>query len=1023
MESVPGYGHIFRHAAAHCGLQGVYTLRPSAEVDAEPVVPVVYVCDAQTDEEAARIHRLVWNQDIVPFLLIQTPAEIRLYSGFRYHSRHDEPVRGVLQVLRDTNELLELSKSFHADAIDEAVIWRRWGKEVRLEGRVDWRLLENLQRLDQWLQKKGLVRDTSHALIGKYVYLRYLKDRDILSQRKLEGWGITDEEVFGRTATLTGVERLINQLDEWLNGEVFHVPFHGKDAPSQEHIRMVAATFKGDQLLDDGALQLHLDFQAYDFSYIPIETLSVVYQQFLHAPTSEAGATRGREEGAYYTPIPVVNFMLAEVEDRRPLRRGTRILDPSCGSGAFLVQCYRRLIEHEYPPAGEAPGPVKLKELLQEHIFGIDRDADACSVTELSLLLTLLDYCDPPDLENDKRVKLPSLRNANVFCADFFAEHSKFRTAFSRKHFDWVVGNPPWKKLNPQKLAEKDKPAWNWMTGQKERATPIGGNQLAQAFAWEVGEYVSAQGQVGLLLPAMTLFEDPSEDFRSAFFRTFRVDAVANFANLAEVLFARRSRVPAAAVFYGKRQQPLTDAGAEYIATYTPLVANQEPTRPVAEHTRQDTWSLVLNASEVRDIPLAKVITGSGLPWKLATWGSELDEKLLRRLERTFSKLGDLEDNKTLIISEGLQLRRKDSAEKVEPVPEVIGKPQLDVNELKKLRHFFTFPDNALRRLEPEIAFVRKRGGVSRPLSVCRAPHVIVSAARNFAIYSEEFIVVPPRQIGIVSPSNDRLLLKALVLFLSSDFAFYHQFLTSTQFGVQRGRSTLDALREMPFPLAQLSVTELEHWSKLHDQLVKETVRQFNTTDGALFSDEVSVVENEELYDELNVRVFEVLGFSDTDRALVRDLVNVKLALNDGNLGRAAVAPPTIPILKRYARRLKSELDGFIEGEIEGQHDVAVVYDSAAAMLEVKLTRNSHGREIQVLPAEKEAAAELNKIRRRLRRKWSQWVYFDRNLRVYEGTRTFVFKPMQRFHWTESQAMADAGDIIAETIAAAGDED
>ncbi len=43
-------------------------------------------------------------------------------------------------------------------------------------------------------------------------------------------------------------------------------------------------------------------------------------------------------------------------------------------------------------------------------------------------------------------------------------------------------------------------------------------------------------------------------------------------------------------------------------------------------------------------------------------------------------------------------------------------------------------------------------------------------------------------------------------------------------------------------------------------------------------------------------------------------------------------------------------------------------------------------------------------------------VYFNRNLRIYEGTQTFIFKPWQRFHWTESQALFDAREVIAETL-------
>ena len=712
MESAPSYGHLFRHAVEKCGLHGVYVLRPSSETATEPMVPVVYICEAASDEEADKIHRLVWNQDVVPFLIVQTLQTIRLYSGFRYRRRGEKSGTGTLQVPRDMNEVLQLAESFHADAIDEATIWRRWGKEVRPEGRVDWRLLDSLQRLDRELQKADLKQEVSHALIGKYVYLRYLKDRDILSRRKLEGWGISEEEVFGREATLAGVQRVIGRLNDWINGSVFPIRFHGKDAPKQEHLRMVAATFMGDQPLGDGAWQLHLDFQAYDFSYIPIETLSVVYQQFLHTSISEEGSTRGKEAGAYYTPIPVVNFMLAEMEDRCPLSRGTRILDPACGSGAFLVQCYRRLIEREYPPTGNAPGPIKLRELLQEHIFGVDRDPAACSVTELRLILTLLDYCNPPDLEDDKRVKLPSLREENIFYADFFGDDPKLHSLLSRRKFDWVIGNPPWKKLNSQKLKPKDKDVWKWMKKQKDQETPIGRNQVAQAFAWVAGECLTEHGEAGLLLPAMTLFEDHSRDFRSTFFRKFKVHTVANFANLAEVLFAGRSRVPAASFFYGRRTQPhlKTNVDEEYITVYTPLVANQEPTRPVSENTRQETWSLLLNASEIRDVRLAKVANGDSLPWKLATWGSELDEKLLRRLVRQFPRLRDLANRRILIVSEGLQLRRsQDGAEEVEPVPEVVGKLQLDVKELEQLRHFFAFPDRALKTSRARTCFCKKR--------------------------------------------------------------------------------------------------------------------------------------------------------------------------------------------------------------------------------------------------------------------------------------------------------------------------
>ena len=46
----------------------------------------------------------------------------------------------------------------------------------------------------------------------------------------------------------------------------------------------------------------------------------------------------------------------------------------------------------------------------------------------------------------------------------------------------------------------------------------------------------------------------------------------------------------------------------------------------------------------------------------------------------------------------------------------------------------------------------------------------------------------------------------------------------------------------------------------------------------------------------------------------------------------------------------------------------------------------------------------------------NQWLYFNRNLRIYDGSRTYILKPPQRLYWTETQAMQDAGEIIADSI-------
>ncbi len=824
------FAHIFRYAQEPasergCSLRGVYALRDEATRGS--LVPVVYVCKANSSAEAGEIHRRVWNQNIVPFVLVQTPREIRLYSGFRYASssksinKATNPLaQGILNAAITFNDVASVLDAFRAEAIDDGTLWRRWGPHVTPETRVDWHLLQDLEELGSWLRVRGLPRETAHALIGKYVYLRYLRDRDILSDAKFAEWKIEPETVFGREATLDGLRALVDRLEEWLNGAVFPLDLAGPSAPRLHHLRMVASTFKGDCPKSG---QRVLDFQVYDFSHIPIETLSVIYQQFLHAEG------KGKTEGAYYTPLPLVNFVLEELDQRHPLKEGMRVCDPACGSGAFLVQCYRRLVERKIQhDAGKPPRPTELRDLLVNHIFGMDRNEDACRVAELSLTLTLLDYIEPPDLSKYPKFQLPPLHDRNIFQSDFFAPESTWQSSKAGEKFDWVIGNPPWKELNPQDATGGNRHVWQWIKENKQ-TYPTGGNQVAEACAWKVVPDLlnTPKGAVGLVLPAMTLFKQESAAFRKAFFEKLDVHCVANLANLAEVLFKRRSqgsstrrrskkgaRLPTAVFFY-QGSSPTCSS----ILTFAPLVANQEANRPRAGKKREETWSIVVNTSEIREIPLADAQEGSSLPWKLAMWGSARDRRLLDVLSKRFPPLRSFHPIR-IVISEGLQLRRQGANEPVEHVPEIIGRKSLDFSRLRKAGQLFHLPRVAHGpAVEPENAYVRK-GRVELPLQICKPPHVIVHASRNFAIYSDEFLIVPPRQIGIAGKPGDEDFLKALALFLSSAFATYHQFFISSEWGVQKNRTSLDDLRAIPMPVFSLARAQLAEWSQLYQRLV-----------------------------------------------------------------------------------------------------------------------------------------------------------------------------------------------------------
>jgi hypothetical protein len=1019
------YGQILRRATEHCQLKGVYALRQSRKDIHETVVPLVYICQAKNDDDAERIHRLVWNQNTVPFLIIVSQKAIRLYSGFRYGRATDgskSPTQGLLMAADTVDQAMTFLGSFCSEKIDDGTVWEEWGKELTPETRVDWSLLAKLNELDKWLQGNGLTSEVSHSVIGKYLYLYYLRHRDILSDRKLAKWGLEEGAIFGRDASLEAFWSVVGKLDEWLNGSAFVLEHSRHAGLTASQLQKVAGTFRGD---DPASGQLVFDFGIYDFSFIPIETISVIYEQFLHAPNTE-GTSTGKESGAFYTPIPLVNFMLEELDSLHPFKKGMKVLDPSCGSGAFLVQCYRRIIEQdkEFVP-GRPMRPAHLRDLLKSHIFGIDRDGDACRVAELSLSLTLLDYVDPPDLESTPKFQLPDLHGTNIFEGDFFDQDATWRQAFSELEFDWIVGNPPWIELKSGKIADRDTLVWRWMQDAENRATfPTGGNQVAEAFAWEVTKLLASDGYAGLLLPAMTLFKYESAAFRKAFFNQLAVKSVANFANLRHVLFpghkrrvngktiSVRPKRPAAGFFYTHNTASEQDAT---IWAFSPLVADQPSNRPAGQRPRQrqNVWNIVVAANQVQPVNAEDATSGSPLPWKLAMWGSHLDSRLIAIVNRKYDTLKTFCSRNGLSIGEGFQLRTARSEEATDAVPELEDKFEIDTNALRSLGLIFEFPKDALKKISKDRCFVRKNRW-ELPLAVSRPPHIIVDKLRRFAVYTDQFLLVPPRQIGIAGNELQRDLLKALSLYLVSDFAMYHQFLHSPEWGVSTPISTLKTLRQLPVPLGKLSSEQLAVWAELYTAIVRASRQEPDPETGWHLQNEGHLGE---LLSKMNDRVYDVLGIRPDQKALVSDLVNLRMKINEGQTPKEAIRPPSEPELKEYARQLRDDLDAFTDDQPSIRHRVVVGKDGHQGIVSIALNQGASGViAVEIVDMKKARQSLFSEAQQAMKQRHSQWVYFERNVRLYEGTTTYLFKPLEKLHWTVTKAQLDAGTIISETL-------
>ncbi|MHC4646865.1 MAG: Eco57I restriction-modification methylase domain-containing protein [Planctomycetota bacterium] len=176
--------------------------------------------------------------------------------------------------------------------------------------------------------------------------------------------------------------------------------------------------------------------------------------------TRRKGAQR-RTKGIHYTPAPLVDYLVLQTLKRafhklEPVQvQQLRILDPSCGCGAFLIAALRYTLMWFKCQCSSKRQSLRLNpqetiELLRSMIFGKDIDNRATQWTRKLLLLTAWGYCinsavSKSDIHN---LNVPDLKE-NVACKDFLETHSDNceKSLLMDKPFDIIIGGPPFVRV------------------------------------------------------------------------------------------------------------------------------------------------------------------------------------------------------------------------------------------------------------------------------------------------------------------------------------------------------------------------------------------------------------------------------------------------------------------------------------------------------------------------------------------------------------------------------------------------
>ena len=644
-------------------------------------------------------------------------------------------------------------------------------------------------------------------------------------------------------------------------------------------------------------------------------------------------------------------------------------------------------------------------------------------MAELSLSLTLLDYIDPPDLSKTN-FKLPFLHGQNIFYCEggFFNDDLLWAKSTPRKGYDWIVGNPPWKdEYDSKKLYDQN--ALKWIKFNRDRC-PVGQRQLAEAFAWKITEILSEIGQCGLLMPALTLFKKHSKSFRAKFFSQTETWRIVNFANLRHCLFEGADN-PAMVVFFSGKKD--WNKARHYITIYSPFAVEQSG-RAEDKGKSEKIWEVFVNYALIKEIFQKDIEKGASAPWKIAMWGTQRDELLFRHLtSRKLPVLEEVLEQAGLSLSEGLQLRdargKEGNKEKLDLCNEVRGKLILIMKEVENLGNIHSFPINTLKKLPENKNLYTRKGRKRLPLSVCHPPHVIIDESRRFAVYCDDFIVVPPRQVGISGNDGQQTILKALAIYLKSNIAYYLQLWPAVMIGVERDVFNLYTLKRLPISLPDLSSIELAEWAELHDKIVEAEKRELESQERKeiLFSNfqkTSSLPSLKSLIKEMNDRVYESLGITKKQQWLIEDMLKVRFRLNDGRIAREAIKAANKKEIEEFARIFQDELDFFLDHTGRNRvHKVKVLCaEKNTVMIVDHIRRPTITNPKVTIVKDSEIRHKLEELGKRLREERSQWMYFTRCLRIYEGRRTYIFKPRQRLYWLKSQALAEADEFIAEKL-------
>ena len=314
----------------------------------------------------------------------------------------------------------------------------------------------------------------------------------------------------------------------------------------------------------------------FDFkTEISVNILGHVFEQSLSdlEVLKEGEVSKRKKEGVFYTPEYITDYICrntiipylskenarnpydlileysSNIEDLESKLNHIKIVDPACGSGAFLIKAVDVLLElfkeiqifkqREGAYTSVKRGRKKIKdegqftfekwheedeakEIIKNNIYGVDINEESVEITKLSLFLKIARSGEKL-IDLSKNIKCGnSLIDDSEVDSKAFNWKQEFKEIFYKGGFDIVVGNPPY-IFAREKISELEKSYYseNYYSAQYQVNTYL-------LFIEQTLKLLIDKGHYGLIVPNAWLMVSSAKNLRETVLNNSNVDEIIN---------------------------------------------------------------------------------------------------------------------------------------------------------------------------------------------------------------------------------------------------------------------------------------------------------------------------------------------------------------------------------------------------------------------------------------------------------------------------------------------------------------